>query len=224
MGFLFDNLKNLVGDIECVSLALNQGVSERSCDRYTGAKTTSHSSNYNSSSTMSNIKTSNTTNSKSNGEDKTDLLREADNTAKELNNLLKDTVVIMNKGDEENYKHRTELVGNDAKQLFYNVYNKLSKICDSVSANILANTVASVILDGEEASSISLDTILQYCKNANIASESTVKAMDAFANNSIKEIIHSTKIYETNDANKMVKPITMDFSSLINSNQPVLVG
>ena len=38
MGFLFDSLKNLVGDVECAMLTLDCDIQEKACDRYTGAK------------------------------------------------------------------------------------------------------------------------------------------------------------------------------------------
>lgn len=38
MGFLFDSLKNLVGDVQCAILTLDCDVQENACDRYTGAK------------------------------------------------------------------------------------------------------------------------------------------------------------------------------------------
>lgn len=38
MGFLFDSLKNLVGDVQCAVLTLDCDIQEKACDRYTGAK------------------------------------------------------------------------------------------------------------------------------------------------------------------------------------------
>lgn len=212
---LFDSVSGFLGEIQNNFITLDCKIQERACDRYTGAKSicTKPSANTTVSTTpvqstnhQDNIKTT---------------LKEADDCAEELKPLLSNTAKDIEKEDKENYNHRLELIDTDAKSAFKAVYDKLICLIDNTSANILANVLASAIVAGEDPKNISLDNILAYCNNANIANDAAIKAMNDFATDKVKDIICNSEI-KISSVNNLTKPFTMDFSQFVKSNDNIM--
>lgn len=120
-----------------------------------------------------------------------------------------------------------------AAAMYRHCYNILMhNRCDTQSANIIANTIASAIIADKDISTINIADILYYCEAIKAASAVTVTAMKLFEsinyNNLLDELEKSLKadasIAEAVEkANgKMQKPFTMDFSQFIQNNDKIM--
>lgn len=120
-----------------------------------------------------------------------------------------------------------------AATMFKHCYDILmSNGCDTQSANIIANTIASAIIADKDISTINIADILCYCEAIKAASAVTVTAMKLFEsinyNNLLDELEKSLKSDTSiSDAvekadSKMVKPFTMDFSQFVKHNDKIM--
>lgn len=230
MGFLFDSLKNLVGDIQCAALTLDCDVNEKSCDRYTGAKT-SVCQPTNSITNANNNITNNTSSSKN--EDVLVNNSDCTNAIKSISKMIKSIL------DDDNSMEKVDNTGVDtdilAKELFSSVFKAIRNNGFDINvSNILANTVASMIIEGRSIGDISVTDIIDYCKSANVADADIVYAVNTFSTSNVENIIKdiekslqnnktiSSAIKKAEDKQGLKKPFTMDFSQFVKNNQDTM--
>lgn len=123
-----------------------------------------------------------------------------------------------------------------AAAMFRHCYNILMHDgCDTQSANIIANTIASAIIADKDISTINVADILYYCETIHAASAVTVTAMKLFGSinynelldeleGSIKSDTSISEAVEKADSkdSKMTKPFTMDFSQFVKNNDKIM--
>lgn len=232
MGFIFDSLKNLAGDIQCAALTLDCDVQERSCDRYTGATGTKTTPSYQS------VRSSNTAvadDSSIKNEDTSADNSEFANAVKNISKMIKDILSDKKDNGKKPDDASRESVNTDAlaKELFSAVFGAVRSNGFNIDvSNILANTVASMIIEGRSVGDISVSDIIGYCKSANIADADIVYAVNTFATSNVENVIKdieksiqnnevlSSAVKKAEDNTpKMKKPFTMDFSQFVQNNK-----
>ena len=234
MGFIFDSLKNLAGDIQCAALTLDCDVQERSCDRYTGATGTKTTPSYQSV-RSSNTNTAVADESSIKNEDTSADNSEFANAVKNISKMIKDILSDKKDNGKKPDDVSSESVNTDAlaKELFGAVFGAIRSNGFNIDvSNILANTVASMIIEGRSVGDISVSDIIGYCKSANIADADIVYAVNTFATSNIENVIKDIeKSLQNNEVlssavkkaednkQKMKKPFTMDFSQFVQNNK-----
>lgn len=234
MGFIFNSLKNLAGDIQCAALTLDCDIQEKACDRYTGAtgtKTTPSYQSVRSSNTNTAVTDESSIKNEDTSTDNSDFASAVKNISKMIKGILSDNEDNGKKPDDVS----SESVNTDslAKELFSAVFGAVRSNGFNIDvSNILANTVASMIIEGRSVGDISVSDIIGYCKSANIADADIVYAVNTFATSNVENVIKdieksiqnnevlSSAVKKAEDNTpKMKKPFTMDFSQFVQNNK-----
>lgn len=214
MGFLFDSLSNMVGDIQNGLISFDNQVSERSCDNYTHASGSCSTNKKSNDAKHTTAAPTGSIGAAKKSVDTNRCIAELDKTIGELDELLKNANADIAAEEVENFKHRQQITGNAGKKVFDLSFSLISDVCSAESANILANVIAVTIINGDSVKDITLDNIMAYCDNAKIPEPATVMAMREFKKLNIDQIvaaIDNANIYSSAEETAIQKPF-MDFS------------
>lgn len=207
MGFLFDSLSNMVGDIQCGLISLDSQISESMCDDYTHASGSSSAS------------------IKSNHANATKKV-ETKKYIGEINDAIKKLdLKSENKTSGNDKKVTNQKMQQAGKRAFDIAFPIIANACGAESANIIANVIASTVIDNDPIKDITLEKILVYCDNAKIPEPATVMAMREFKKLNVDQIaaaIDNADIYSAAEETVIQKPFMMDFSKY--TNPAVMVG